>query len=89
MLIKAKVNFRDLQHGEVIRPVGQVMEVSEDRGNDLIAKGLAEPVHVLVIEDPVKELTVAELKEALAAKNIEYDAKAKKAELQELLEGAE
>lgn len=89
MLIVAKKDYRDLQHNEELRKKGLFMDVSEARGQELIAKGLADPVNVVSIEDPEKELTVAELKEALDAKGIEYDSKAKKAELQELFEGAE
>lgn len=41
------------------------------------------------VEVDIKDLKVAELKELLDEKGIEYDAKAKKDDLIELLEGAE
>ena len=50
---------------------------------EVLEKGGIEPV------EPSKELTVKELKAKLDEDGIEYDAKAKKADLEELLKDAE
>lgn len=73
-------------------------ETNEHHGKELIAKGLA--VEVTAVDasidtpdentddsDP-KSLTVPQLKEALTAKGIAFEATAKKADLQALLDAA-
>lgn len=83
MTYKAKITFRDLQDNEYIYQVGEVYpregyEPSKERVAEVLEKGGIEPV------EPSKELK-AKLDEAV----IEYDAKAKKADLEELLKAAE
>ncbi len=89
MLIKVTTTFSDLQHKGILRNKGEVLDVSETRGKELIAKGFAEVLKILKVEDPIKEPTVSELKAELDAKGIKYDAKSKKADLVKLLEGVE
>ena len=88
MTYKAKITFRDLQDNEYIYQVGEVYpregyETSKERVAEVLEKGGIEPV------EPSKELTVKELKAKLDEDGIEYDAKAKKADLEELLKDAE
>ena len=88
MTYKAKFTFRDLQDNEYIYQVGEVYpregyEPSKERVAEVLEKGGIEPV------EPSKELTVKELKAKLDEAGIEYDAKAKKADLEVLLKAAE
>ena len=88
MTYKAKITFRDLQDNEYIYQVGEVYpregyEPSKERVAKIQEKGGIEPV------EPSKELTVKELKAKLDEAGIEYDTKAKKADLEELLKAAE
>ena len=88
MAYKAKITFRDLQDNEYIYQVGETYpregyEHTKERVAEVLEKGGIEPV------EPSKELTVKELKAKLDEAGIEYDAKAKKADLEELLKVAE
>ena len=88
MTYKAKITFRDLQDNEHVYQVGDIYprdgyEPSKERVAEVLEKGGIEPV------EPSKELTVKELKAKLDEDGIEYDAKAKKADLEELLKDAE
>ena len=88
MAYKAKIIFRDLQDNEYIYQAGETYpregyEPSIERVAEVLEKGGIEPV------EPQKELTVKELKAKLDEAGIEYDAKAKKADLEELLKVAE
>ncbi len=87
MTYKAKITFRDLQDNEYIYQVGEVYpregyEPSKERVAEVLEKGGIEQV------EPSKGLTVKELKAKLDEAGIEY-AKAKKADLEELLKAAE
>lgn len=88
MTYKAKITFRDLQDNEYIYQVGETYpregyESTKERVAEVLEKGGIEPV------EPSKELTVKELKAKLDEAGIEYDAKATKADLEELLKAAE
>lgn len=88
MTYKAKITFRDLQDNEYIYQVGEVYpregyKPTKERVAEVLEKGGIEQV------EPSKELTVKELKAKIDEAGIEYDAKAKKADLEELLKAAE
>lgn len=94
MLIKAKVDYLDLEHDRVLRIKGQLMEVSEERGQALIEKGLVVEPEILDLREEegpedISKLNLEELKERLKEKGIEFNAKVKKDDLINLLQGAE
>ena len=88
MAYKAKITFRDLQDNEYIYQAGETYpregyDPSKERVAEVLEKGGIEPV------EPPKELTVKELKAKLDEAGIEYDTKAKKADLEVLLKAVE
>lgn len=88
MAYKAKITFRDLQDNEYIYQVEETYpregyEPTKERVAEVLEKSGIEPV------EPSKELTVKELKAKLDEAGIEYDAKAKKADLEVLPKAAE
>lgn len=82
--VKVIYPFTDKANNGASRSEGDVLEVSDARLKVLLGENENKRAYVELIDEP-KDMTVAELKAELDAKGIEYDAKAKKAELIELL----
>lgn len=77
--VKALIQFKDLKEMK-LRKIGDVFDVSNERFDEILAKGdWVEEIQEL------DNLTVKEIKELLDKKEIDYPSDAKKAELIELL----
>lgn len=77
--VKALIQFKDLKEMK-LRKIGDVFDVSNERFDEILAKGdWIEEIQEL------DNLTVKEIKELLDKKEIDYPSDAKKAELIELL----
>ena len=77
--VKALIQFKDLKEMK-LRKIGDVFDVSNERFDEILAKGdWVEEIQEL------DNLTVKEIKELLDKKEIDYTSDAKKAELIELL----
>lgn len=77
--VKALIQFKDLKEMK-LRKIGDVFDVSNERFDEILAKGdWVEEIQEL------ENLTVKEIKELLDKKEIDYPSDAKKAELIELL----
>ena len=88
MAYKAKITFRDLQDNEYIYQVGEVYpregyEPSKERVQKFLKKAVSNQ------SSRQKSLQSKSSKAKLDEAGIEYDAKAKKADLEELLKDAE
>ncbi len=84
--MKVLRKFRDKYNKDIIYQVGDEF-ISDDveRINDLISRGLIEGE----IQPSFRSITKKEIMKLLDGKGIEYDAKAKKDELIELLQGGD
>ena len=72
-----------------VRSVGEVQEITEDRYKEIVAtlKGHKDVEWVRLVKEypSIGDMTVKDIKAELDAKEIEYDANAKKADLYALL----
>jgi hypothetical protein len=85
--MKVLKKFRDKYSGKIYIPGNNFMSDDVDRINDLIIRGLIEGEIIKPSIPSYDDITRKEIIERLEAKNIEYNAKASKRELYELLGG--
>lgn len=85
MKVKVIKAYFDKQEHKILN-IGDTIEVSEERLAVLKGKNLLQQAYVEEI-DGYADMTVKELKAELDSQGIEYDSKAKKADLIKLLEG--
>lgn len=85
MKVKVIKAYFDKRERKILN-IGDTIEVSEERLAVLKGKNLLQQAYVEEI-DGYDDMTVKELKSELDSKGIEYDSKAKKADLIKLLEG--
>ncbi len=94
MLVYIKKPFR-LNDEEIDVTTGQLLEVSDETGKKIVGKGYGHKVEITKVgedgsepqEEPLEDKTIEELKVLLDEKGIEYQSKAKKADLIKLMEG--
>lgn len=55
MIIRIKHDFVDLKHKRAKRRVGQVFNVSDERGKEIIKKGYADEVNIIDLVDEPEE----------------------------------
>lgn len=72
MIIRIKHDFEDLKHKKAKRRIGQVFNVSDERGAEIIKKGYADKIDIIDLADPESDdEPEAEKKPAKRAKKSE------------------
>lgn len=83
ILTNVELTISDYENKKV--KAGALINVSEEVGKKIIKAGYGVKKEIEDLEADKKDLTVAEIKEILDNKGVEYDPKAKKEELIKLL----
>ena len=55
MIIRIKHDFEDLKHKRAKRRVGQVFNVSDERGKEIVKKGYADEINIIELADEPEE----------------------------------
>lgn len=55
MIIRVTHDFEDLKHKRAKRRVGEVYNVSDERGKEIIKKGYAEEIKIIELADEPEE----------------------------------